>query len=138
MTAEERLEGPGTGTGEREKSSRYWVLKGRSGCFYDCASFDDVRYTALCVFDSREAAEANSASLDENQMFLNTLELYGSCLPACVRRGPLLPEPVQVSARELWEIIAALGLGYVAMNPPPAGQKVKSFKLHPARAFKPA
>jgi len=115
----------------------YWVLKGKTGCLYDCASFDDLRYTALCVFDSREAAEANSASLDENQMFLNTLELYGPHLPACVRQGPLLPEPAGVSAEELWGILVTLGLAYVAANPPPAGQKVESFRLLPAELFRP-
>lgn len=93
---------------------------------------------ALCVFDSREAARANSESLDENELFLNTLELYGPLLPECMSRGPMRPDPVRVSTLELWKILEALGLEYVTINPPRAGQKVKSFKLHPATTFKPA
>lgn len=81
---------------EPERASGYWLLKGRSGCFYDCARFKAPRYTALCVFDSREAAEENARGLDEDHLFLNTLELYGSRLPECVRQGPMLPEPVGV------------------------------------------
>lgn len=116
----------------------YWLLKGKMGCFYDCARFHDPRYTALCVFDSREAAEENAASLDENHLFLNTLELYGAYLPECVRQGPMLPEPIGVSAVELWEVIEALGVDYVTINPPPVGEEVATFKLWPSGSFKPA
>ena len=53
---------------ERTKEKRYWVLKGTVGHFYTCAHFGDVQYTALCVFDSRKAAEKHVEALDENQM----------------------------------------------------------------------
>lgn len=118
----------------REK--RYWVLKGTVGHFYTCAKFPDIQYTALCVFDSREAAVEHVESLDENQMFLSTLELYGSSVPECVLRGPLLPKLREVSGRELWKIIETVGVGYVTMNPPSAEQKVKTFGLQPSDTFK--
>lgn len=115
----------------------YWVLKGTFGHTYTCAKFHDVRYTALCVFDSREAAVEHVQSLDENQIFLSTLELYGTSMPACVRRGPLLPELQEVSVQELWEIIASVGVGFVTINPPPAEQKACTFELWPSEFFEP-
>lgn len=123
-----------TRAGESEQGS-YWLLKGKTGCFYDCARFHDSRYTALCVFDCKQAAEENAASLDENHLFLNTLELYGAYLPECVRQGPMLPEPIGVSPGELWEVIEALSVDYVTINPPSAAEEVKTFKLWPSEAF---
>ena len=77
---------------------------------------------------------------------MSTLELYGSSMPACVRRGPLLPELHEVSGKELWKIIETIGVGYVTMNPPSAEpsperaaeKKVKTFELQPSEVFKPA
>lgn len=121
----------------RGEEKRYWVLKGKLGCFYTCARFHDVRYTALCVFDSREAAVEQIESLDENRLFLSTLELYGPSMPTCVRRGPLLPELRKVSGEELWKIIETVGVGYVTLNPPPAERKASAFELHPVGIFNP-
>lgn len=121
---------------ERTEEKRYWVLKGRVGRFYTCAHFGDLQYTALCVFDTREAAVEHVEALDENQMFMSTLELYGSSMPKCVRRGPLLPELREVSGEELWKIIETVAVGYVTMNPPSAEQKVKTFELQPSEVFK--
>lgn len=129
-------------TEESGEEKHYWVLKGAVGHFYTCAHFGDTQYTALCVFDSRQAALEHVEALDENQMFMSTLELYGSSMPACVRRGPLLPELREVSGKELWRIIETVGVGYVTMNPssaePSAGQKVKTFELQPVGIFRPA
>ncbi len=147
MTEKERNEGPDETQGRPEKrlikggdKGRYWVLKGRLGCFYTCARFHDIRYTALCVFDSREAAAEHLEGLDENQLFMSTLEIYGPSMPACVRRGPLMPELRAVSGRELWEIIETVGVAYVTVNPPSAGsstgRQTKTFELRPSEAFK--
>lgn len=119
------------------RNRRYWVLKGALGNSYTCAKFRDVRYTALCVFDSREAATDHVESLDENHMFLGTLEFYGTSMPACVRRGPLLPGLEEVSIRELWKVIEAVGVDYVTINPPPAEQKACTFELWPSELFEP-
>ena len=111
------------------------MLKGTLGDFYICAKFDDIQYTALCAFDSREAVEEHVKSLSENRMFLNTLELYGSSVPECVLRETLLPELQEVSGKELWKIIETVGVGYVTVNPPSAElstrRKVKTFELQP-------
>lgn len=127
---------------ERAEEKRYWVLKGTVGHFYTCAHFGDIQYTALCVFDSCKAALEHVEALDENQMFMSTLELYGSSMPACVHRGPLLPELREVSGEELWKIIETVGVSYVTMNPPSAERtaekKVKTFELQPSEVFKPA
>lgn len=143
MTKKQRnsIQNPsGSCSEEHGEEKRYWVLKGAVGHFYTCAHFGDVRYTALCVFDSREAAVEHVESLDENQMFMSTLELYGSSMPACVRQGPLLPKLREVSARELWKIIETISVGYVTMNPPSAEpsaeRKVKTFELQPVGLFK--
>lgn len=125
---------------KRGKEKRYWVLKGATGCLYTCARFHDIRYTALCVFDSHRAARQHVENLDENQMFLSTLELYGPSMPTCIRQGSLLPELREVSGEELWEIILAVGVDYVTVNPPSeartARQGIKTFELRPSEVFK--
>lgn len=119
----------------RREDGGYWVLRGASGSFYTCVRFGDLQYTALCVFDSREAAREHAGSLDENQIFLGTLEMYGRHLPPWARRGPLVPGLRRVSDRELWEIIKTLGVGYVTLNPPTPGRDDTTFELRPSHVF---
>ncbi len=113
----------------------YWVLKGREREFFVCATPDD-EHMALCVFDSEIAAERHLRSLSEPQMFLDTLEWYGASVPSWVHRESLLPRVCEVSRRELWEVIEALRLGYVAINPPYAWRKVEILELRPSRIFR--
>ncbi len=121
----------------RRKRDRYWVLEGRGGGFFVCASFGDEGLTALCAFDSEEAAAEHLRGLTEPQMFLDTLERYGPLVPSCLRDGALLPRVREVSRRGLWEAIKATGAGYVAVNPPRAGERVETVELLLAEGFEP-
>jgi hypothetical protein len=114
------------------------LLGGRRGNFFVCARYyGGEEYVALCVFDSRDAAEDHLRGLSETQMFLDTLEQYGTSVPSCLRDGPLLPEVRGVSRRGLWEAIKATGAGYVAVNPPRAGERVETVELLLAEGFEP-
>ncbi len=112
------------------KQNSYWVLEGRGG-FFVCASFGSSVHTALCAFDSEESAAGHLGGLSEAQMFLDTLERYGSSIPSCLRDGPLLPRVREVSCRRLLEAAKATGAGYVVVNPPRAGERVETVELLP-------
>lgn len=118
------------------RRERYWVLKGAERDFYICAVAGrrDWR-AALCVFDSRAAAEEHLSSLGEARMFLDTLERYGARVPFWMRREPLLPEVHEVSTRELRRISRSIGVEYVALDPPPAEERVETLKLLPSSSF---
>lgn len=107
----------------------------RRGCFV-CEGFGEDERAALCVFDSRHAAEEHLRDLSEPQIFLDTLERYGLFTPSWVRRETLLPEAREISGRELWEAIEGIGVGYVAMNPPPEGREAEDFELWPSETFR--
>jgi hypothetical protein len=120
--------------GGRDRS--YWVLKGAERDFYICATAGPRDWrAALCVFDSKEAAEAHLASLGEAQMFLDTLEHYGAYIPYWMRREPLLPEVREVPATELRRVLCCIGVRYATLNPPPAGERTETLKLLPAESF---
>jgi hypothetical protein len=68
-------------------------------------------------------------------MFLNTLEFYGTSMPSWVREQQLLPRIREVSAGELGRILEATGVPYVVLNPPPPGEKAKTFELWHAGSF---
>jgi hypothetical protein len=125
-------------TDDYPRKDSYWLLGGRYGNFFVCARYGGKEYTALCVFDSRDAAEDHLRSLSEPQMFLDTLEQYGSSIPSCLRDGPLWPEVHSVSRRGLWEAIKATGASYVVVNPPPADRRVETLKLLLAETFEPS
>lgn len=119
----------------RVPSDAYWVLRGPRKDCYVCARFGKDELAALCVFDSRTDAEEYLSDLSEMQMFLNTLELYGLLTPSWVSREALLPEACELSRRELWEAIQEIGVGYVAINPPPEGVEEETFELWPSANF---
>jgi hypothetical protein len=129
-----------TGVAEREAVNRvprdaYWVLRGpRKECFV-CARFGKDELAALCVFDSETNAEEYLRSLSETQMFLNTLEMYGIFTPSWVSREALLPAACEMSRRKLWEAIQEIGVGFVAINPPPEGVEEETFELQPSANF---
>lgn len=114
---------------------RYWVLKGQERDFYIHARLGCQRCAALCVFDSEGAAREPLGALSEPQMFLATLEFYGASMPSWVREELLLPRVCEVSERELRRIIEATGVSHVALNPPPPGEKAKTFELWRAGSF---
>lgn len=118
------------------RRERYWVLGGAERAFYICAVAGrrDWR-TALCVFDSRAAAEEHLAGLGEARMFLDTLERYGAHIQYWMRREPLLPEVREVSTRELRRILRSIGVEYVTLNPPPAEERVETLDLLPSSSF---
>ncbi len=120
----------------RGKRDRYWVLKGRGGDFFICASFGGKVRTALCAFDSEEAAAKHLRGLTEPQMFFDTLERYGPSFPSCLRDGALLPRVREVSRRGLREAIEATGAGYVALNPPRLGERIETVELLLAEGFR--
>ena len=127
----------GREAGNRAPHVAYWVLRGPREAGFVCARFGrDEEYAALCVFDSRKTAEEYLRCLSEPQMFLDTLEHYGLPAPSWVLRETLLPEACELSNSELWETIEDVGVGYVAMNPPPWRVEKEAFELHPSRAFK--
>jgi hypothetical protein len=119
----------------RGPEGRYWVLKGRRKDFYVHARLGCQRCAALCVFDSEGAAREPLSTLSEPRMFLDTLEFYGASMPSWVREESLLPRIQEVSARELGRIIEETGVSYVALNPPPPGEKAKTFELWRAGSF---
>ncbi len=119
------------------RKDRYWLLAGRRGNFFVCAKYGGEEHTALCAFASKDAAEDHLRGLSETQMFLDTLERYGPLVPPCLRDGPLLPRVREVSRRGLWEAIKATGAGYVALNPPRAGERVETVELLLAEGFEP-
>lgn len=128
--------GSGSGGSVATRHERYWVLTGVKRDFYICATAGrrDWR-TALCVFDSRTAAEEHLRSLGEAQVFLDTLERYGASIPEWMRRDPLLPEVHEVPARELHQVLWSIGVEYVTLNPPPAGERVEALEFLSAEAF---
>lgn len=115
---------------------KYWILKGQKRDSFICAKAGGDRHTALCVFDSKDMAERRLRRLSEPQMFLDALERYGTAMPAWVHQEPLLPKVHEVSGEELWEIIGMTGVEYVALNPPLAGQSVKTLELRCAGTFR--
>lgn len=121
------------GSGTRET---YWVLKGRGWDFFVCVALDR-EHVALCAFDSRSAAEEHAQSLDEPQMFMSTLEQYGPAIPPWMHQVALLPRVFEVSRDVLWKITEAMRLDYVALDPPPMGQKMGYLELKPSRTFRP-
>ncbi len=122
-------------TRTRRTERRYWVLKGRRRDFYVHARLGCQRCAALCVFDSEGTAREPLSTLSEPRMFLDTLEFYGASMPSWVREESLLPRIQEVSARELGRIIETTGVPYVALNPPPPGEKAKTFELWRAGSF---
>jgi hypothetical protein len=128
------------GVAERKAGNRvpydtYWVLREPRGDCLVCARFGKAEYAALCVFDSREAAEEYLSYLSEPQMFLDTLEQYGIFTPYWVCRKTLLPEACEISRLELWEAIEGVGVNYVAINPPPEEVEEETVELQPSRTF---
>jgi hypothetical protein len=116
-------------------SDAFWVLRGpRRDCFV-CARFGKGEYAALCVFDSREAAEEYLGYLSEPQMFLDTLEQYGTFTPSWVRWETLLPEACEISREDLWEAVKDIGVSYVAINPPSEGVEEETVELQPSTIF---
>lgn len=126
----------GSGGDTVTRRERYWVLEGTKRDFYICATAGrrDWR-TALCVFDSRAAAEGHLASLGEARIFLDTLERYGASIPDWMRREPTLPEVKEVPRRDLRRVLESIGVEYATLNPPPAGDRVEDLELLPAEAF---
>lgn len=120
---------------EYEAHETYWGLKGRRWDFFICAA-PDHEHVALCVFDSRVAAEEHARSPDEPQIFLSTLERYGTMTPPWVHQVTLLPRVLEVSRDGPWKIIEAMRLDYAAVNPPSMGRKMKYFELRPSRMFR--
>jgi len=121
--------------GNRVPHDAYWILRSpRRDCFV-CARFGKDEYAALCVFDSREAAEAYLCFLSEPQMFLDTLEQYGTSTPSWALRETLLPEACEISGPELWEAIEGVGVNYVAIDPPPEGVEEETFELQHSAIF---
>lgn len=113
----------------------YWTLRGpREACFV-CARFGRDEHAALCVFDSRAAAEEFLGCMTEAQLFLDTLEQYGLSTPSWVHLETLLPAACEISRRELWEAIEDVGVGYVAVNPPPERLEEETFELQPSWIF---
>lgn len=122
-------------TAKHRPNDEYWVLKGpRRDCFV-CANFGEDEHAALCLFDSKGAAEEYLRCLSELQMFLNTLEQYGPFTPSWVRQETLLPKVCGISRRGLWKAIKDIGVGYVAINPPPEGVEEEIFELYPSGIF---
>jgi len=120
----------------RQQSRFYWVLKGQKRDFYICARPGCCHLcTALCVFDSEVLAREHLESLSEPQMFLDTLEFYGPSMPPWAHEELLLPRACVVSGEELQQIIEESGVPYVALNPPPASQGAKTFRLWHAKSF---
>lgn len=118
------------------RGRRYWVLKGAERDFYICAMAGPRDWrAALCVFDSRAAAEAHLESLGEAQVFLDTLERYGAHIPYWMRREPLLPEVREVPYTEVRRVLESIGVRYATLNPPPAGERTEALKLLPAESF---
>jgi hypothetical protein len=112
------------------------VLKGAERDFYICATAGPRDWrTALCLFDTREAAEAHLESLGEAQMFLDTLEHYGAHIPYWMRQEPLLPGVREVPATELRRVLESIGVRYATLNPPPAGERTEALRLLPAGSF---
>lgn len=112
------------------------MLKGAKRDFYICATAGRCDWcTALCVFDSRAAAEEHLRSLGEAQMFLDTLERYGASMPDWMRRDPLLPEVHEVPAWDVHQVLWSIGVEYATLNPPPAGERVEALEFLPAGAF---
>jgi hypothetical protein len=102
------------GSGEPRDRKPRWVLKSERRDFFLCASGVDPR-AALCLFDSREAAEEHLVNLSEPKMYLDTLERYGTDLPDWMSEEPLSPAPTEVSTEDLKGILAATGVEYVAL-----------------------
>ncbi|MBA2691049.1 MAG: hypothetical protein H0U65_00960 [Rubrobacter sp.] len=94
---------------------RRWVLKSEARNFFLCAAGEDPR-AALWVFGSKDAAEDHLENLTEPKMYLDTLERYGTEMPAWMNEDPLLPEPREVSSEDLRNILDATGIRYVAMS----------------------
>ena len=94
--------------GNRVPHDKYRVLKGFQRDCFVCAMFGKDEHAALCVFDSRTAAEESLRSLSEPQMFLNTLEQYGLFAPSWARRETLFSEAREISRLDLWEAIKIL------------------------------
>lgn len=122
---------PGPMGDEPRDRKRRWVLKSERRDFFLCASGEDPQ-AALCVFDSREAAEEHLANLSEPKMYLDSLERYGTDLPDWMGEEPLLPRPREVSAGDLREILAATGIEYVALA---SKDEPQALEVLPAEEF---
>lgn len=96
-------------------NTRRWVLKSERRDFFLCASGGEDPRAALCLFDSKEAAEAHLHGLSEPKVYLDTLERYGPQIPDWMNEEVLMPTPTEVSTGDLKDILAATGVEYVAL-----------------------
>lgn len=110
---------------------RHWVLKSERQDFFLCAAGGDPR-AALCIFDSKEAAEDHRQSLSEPKMYFDTLERYGAGMPDWMSEEPLLPKPREVFSEDLREILAATGIEYVAVS---SEEEPETLEVFPAEEF---
>jgi hypothetical protein len=124
-------EGPGPGDEPRDRKRR-WVLKSERRDFFLCASGGEDPRAALCVFDSRKAAEEHLQDLSEPKMYLDTLERHGTEMPDWMSEEPLTPAPTEVSTEDLKGILAATGVEYVALA---AGDEPQALEVIPAEEF---
>jgi len=95
-------------------NTRRWVLKSEWRNYFLCASGEDPT-AALCVFGSKEGAEEHLENLSEPKVFLDSLERYGTEMPDWMGEEALIPVPREVSDEDLKSILAATGIGYVAL-----------------------
>lgn len=114
-----------------EATGRRWVLKTESRSFFLCAAGEDPR-AALCVFESREAAEEHLENLTEPKMYLDTLERYGTEMPGWMNEASLLPEPREVSNEDIKSILDATGIMYVAVS---SEEHPEALEVLPAEEF---
>jgi len=104
-------------SGAQRDAPRRWLLKSERRNFFLCASGGEDPRAALCVFDSKEAAEEHASGLSEPGMYLDTLERYGTEIPEWMEEETgLLPEPCEVTPEQVGEVLEASGVEYVAFG----------------------
>lgn len=119
-------------SGEQRDAPRRWLLKSERRDFFLCASGGEDPRAALCVFDSREAAEEHLDGLSEPKMYLDTLERYGAGMPEWMNEEPLLPEPREVYPEGIRSILDSTGICYLAVA---LEEEPKALEVVPAEEF---